>query len=246
MRRTLLGAAFLLSLTGCTPAARPAAAAGAPTPKRVIDLSSTFDAGNGAHIADKSMHAPIYMGMAEITLFDHAGSHYDPPLHMIEGAAAAEQAPLEKLVGPARVLDFRAKPRTAGLIRADFEGKVKPGDFVIAFTGCAPQQPCPYLAKDGAEFLASLPVRAFATDMWTIGNGNRMEEFQKAVQSGTKGTVDDWAPEHYALLSKNIPVVEGLTNLEAILAEPDVMIVALPLKIRGANGAPARVVGLVY
>jgi kynurenine formamidase len=73
-----------------------------------------------------------------------------------------------------------------------------------------------------------------------------MEAFQQAAKSGKAGTTEEWAPEHLALLSKNVPVVEGLTNLEPLLGEPRVQIVALPLKLKDGNGAPARVVALVY
>jgi kynurenine formamidase len=48
---------------------------------------------------------------------------------------------------------------------------------------------------------------------------------------------------HEILLGGDIIIVEGLTNLEALSREK-VKIVALPLKIKDGDGAPARVIAI--
>jgi kynurenine formamidase len=48
---------------------------------------------------------------------------------------------------------------------------------------------------------------------------------------------------HRILLGGGIVVVEGLCNLEEI-SKPRVKIIALPLKIEGGDGAPARVIAI--
>ena len=48
---------------------------------------------------------------------------------------------------------------------------------------------------------------------------------------------------HEILLGGNIIIVEGLTNLDAVSKEK-VKSIALPLKIKRGDGAPARVIAM--
>jgi kynurenine formamidase len=48
---------------------------------------------------------------------------------------------------------------------------------------------------------------------------------------------------HRTLLGGGVIIVEGLANLDA-LREPQVFLVALPLKVGGGDGAPCRVLAL--
>ncbi len=43
-----------------------------------------------------------------VTFGNHTGTHVDPPVHFIEGAATVDRLPLDALVGPCRVLEFDA------------------------------------------------------------------------------------------------------------------------------------------
>ena len=52
--------------------------------------------------------------------------------------------------------------------------------------------------------------------------------------------------EHTALLEKEIVVIEGLSNLDAIADLPRVIFVRFPIKLEGGTGGPLRAVGLVY
>jgi arylformamidase len=54
------------------------------------------------------------------------------------------------------------------------------------------------------------------------------------------------APEHIALLSRDIPNFEGLANLEALVGEGDFIFVALPIKVENGSGAPVRAAAFFY
>ena len=137
--------------------------------------------------------------MATLTLFNHDGSHYDPPSHVLRGGRTVDQEPLEKFIGQARILDFRP------------------------------------------EYLASSPIKAFATDNWTIGNAALYPKLRAMRDAGTPGRVEDFLPEHHALLGRDIPNIEGLTNLEPLLGARNVVFVGFPLKIpAGQRRAAAR------
>jgi kynurenine formamidase len=236
-------------------------------PKAIIDLSPTI----GEDIPLSSLGAamlqalqlrdstriepiiteePFYVAMSYITLWNHVGSHHDPPNHVIKGAASTDQISLEKFYGKAKVFDFRAKRNDEALLRSDFENKgIEPGDIVIAFVGYAPptepdELPSyAYLSGEAAEYLATIPVKAFATDLPALmGVKAFFELFQ---QEGLRGS-ENFLPEHYAFLSRGIPAIEGLVNLERIVGEDNIIFAGFPLKIQDGNGGPLRAAGLVY
>lgn len=194
-------------------------------------------------------HEPFYVADAYITLFNHVGPHHDPPSHMIQGAASTDQIPLERFVGPARLLDFRDFPRDEPIGPDDLEPwGIQPGEIVIVATGYTPPQgpaelpSYPYLSGEAAEYLARLPVKAFASDMPSLGSIKRYYELRERGVRGVQGN----RPEHYAFLSRGIPNIEGLVNLEALIGESEMLFVGAPLKIADGNGAPMRAMAFLY
>jgi arylformamidase len=80
-----------------------------------------------------------------------------------------------------------------------------------------------HLTEDGARYLVEQGVKVVGIDYLSI------EQFKKPG-----------APAHRALLSQGVVVIEGLNLSEA---EPGMYeLYCLPLRIAGADGAPARVV----
>ncbi|MBI4501803.1 MAG: cyclase family protein [Gemmatimonadetes bacterium] len=254
----------LLALAGCrSESAQPMFAA----PRAVIDLSPTlgedapvrsvgrkFLKDFGLPEATVFHHTvseePMYFADSKLELFNHVGPHHDAPSHVIKGARATDSFSLDQFIGVAKVLDFRSKPKDTPLTRADFEGRgLVAGDVVIAYVGyTAPTGPdeypsYAYLSGEAAEYLATLPVRLFATDMPSLaGLKNLAALMAKGELKGTK----DLAPEHYAFASHEIPSIEGLVNLEQIVNEPHVVFVGFPLKIKDGNAGPIRAAALVY
>jgi arylformamidase len=150
----------------------------------------------------------------------HSGTHVDAPVHFIDGAPAAEELPLDVLVGPARVVDLTAADRLDAAAFAGFElaervlMKTRNSElwaresFVEDFLG---------LTEDGAQALIDAGVRLVGIDYLSIG--------------------DEAA--HQALLGAGVIAVESL-DLRNV--EPgDYELICAPLKLVGSDGAPARV-----
>ena len=253
--------ALLLLVWGC------AQQQGAPTmPKRIVDLSPTITEDLPVRIwGHKSLNAlgfrdstrfehigaeePIYFVNSYITLFNHAGPHHDAPSHMEKGAKSTDQFPLDEFFGRARVLDFRSKPTDEPLLLADFQDKnIQPGDIVIAFVGYTPptgpdELPSyAYLSGEAAEYLASIPVKAFATDALS---GESIRRVFQLMEEGATG-YENVLPVHYAFLSREIPIIEQLVNLESLVGEENIVFVGFPLKIKDGNAGPLRAAALVY
>lgn len=192
---------------------------------------------------------PYYVTSSYLTIFNHIGSHFDPPSHIIKEAKSVDQIPLEKFYGRAKIFDFRDKTDGEPILRTDFENKdIKPGEIVIVFIGYSPPTDpeklpsYPFLSGEAAEYLADIPVKAFATDMLSIVD---YKKYYEDVPPGVKGS-ENVFPEHFAFLSREIPVIEGLVNLDKILYENNIVFSAFPVKIKGGSGAPVRAAAIIY
>jgi arylformamidase len=258
---TLIGAlAFVAFTAGCS---EPRSQI--PVPSQIVDLSPTlrpsspseqlgdvipkaFGLATPTSFEHHFQNQPFYFGMSTITLHDHVGPHVDAPIHMIEGGKTIEDMPLDSLIGPAHVLDFRSKIDDEPLLPADFEGTgIKPGEIVIAVVGYRPPSSpeevpsYPYLSGEAAEYLASIPVRAFASDMPSTGSMQRY-----GVLMGEDPRTEYIFPEHLAFLKREIPLIEGLVNVEQLIGKDFIVFVGFPLKLEGAGGGLMRAAALIY
>jgi arylformamidase len=165
--------------------------------------------------------------LALMSLGTHLGTHVDPPVHYLAGGATVDEIPLESLVGPAVVLDMRGRSQVdqQALAKAPLGDHVR----VLFKTDNGPRLLEPsfhedfvHLTEDGARYLVQKNVRLVGNDYLSI------ERYQ-----------NPGAPVHHILLKAGVVVVEGVNLLEV---PPGVYeIYCLPLKIKGADGAPARI-----
>ena len=117
----------------------------------------------------------------------------------------------------------------------------KYGQMVLMYAPRPRMELPPRGARGRAGFAASSCRRA---------HGN----IQSANQGGLRETNDDEGTDpdftgvelyvHLALIEKGIPLIQFVTNLSQIGTNKFVLI-ALPLKIKGGDASPARVVALV-
>jgi kynurenine formamidase len=177
------------------------------------------------------------------TLMNHGGPHVDAPNHLFEGAASVADYPLTQLIGPLKVVDARSQPQNEPIPRAFFDGAgIRPGDVVLLVVGYVPPSTAgelpryPYLSREAAEYLAAVPIRAFATDAWSVDCPPRDDRPRG-------GPV-----VHSAFLLRGIPTIEQLVNVQALLEEPNAVFVGFPLRVQGAsgNGSPIRAAALIY
>jgi arylformamidase len=180
------------------------------------------------HKSHESRDKSHTVQLTSITMGSHTGTHFDAPYHMIAGGKRLHEFPLDTFVGPARVVEVFGV-RSVGraqlervqldgteriLFKTDNSSHWQDGKFYENFV---------YLEPDGAEFLAQRGVRLVGIDYLSI------DKFKS-----------DSHPTHFALLTKNILILEGL-NLNTVPAGEYTM-VALPLNLQDADGAPARVI----
>jgi len=177
------------------------------------------------------------------TLMNHGGAHVDGPNHLFEGAPSVADYPLTQLIGPLKVIDARSQAQNEPIPKSFLEGHgILPGDIVLLYVGyVAPERDgdlprYAYLSGEAAEYLAAIPVRAFATDAWSVDSPPRDDRARG-------GPV-----VHAAFLPRGIPTIEQLVNVQALLAERAMVFVGFPLKVTGVsgNGSPIRAAALIY
>ena len=176
----------------------------------------------------------------KVVLGTHIGTHADAPLHFVPNGRTIDQVPLDILIGPARVVDFTG---CAVLHEIDVpELKEKLGanvpERLILRTGWSEYfgnlkfyNEYPFLSERAAKWLVEQGVRLIAMDTPSPDN-----------PAHSRGTEKD-SPNHKVLLGAEVVLVEYLTNLKAI-AEPEVELVVMPLKLKGCDGSPARCVAI--
>jgi kynurenine formamidase len=219
-----------------------------PAGPRIIDISVALDAstpkfsspdglGKEFRVLEASQAKGDAYTSSLLRLGAHTGTHVDSPGHFIAEAYAAgagvDRLDLYALNGPVLVVDISSARSNItaqllaglqlpqGVERLIFKtdntvkGLMHQTAFDSAYTG---------FTADGARWLAdNMPsLRAVGIDYLSIA------------------TLEDIVEAHIAILGSGIVAVEGLV-LDAV--QPGIYTMhALPLKIVGADGAPARVI----
>ena len=187
--------------------------AGEPGPR--LDYLKQIARGDSAHVT-------------ALSLGSHTGTHVDAAHHFIDGRSTVESMSLEVLVGPARVIELAERSH---ITAADLEAAAIPSgmtrlllktpnsefwdddEFHTDFIG---------LTGDAAHWLVKRGFVIVGIDYLSI------EEFRSPTHD-----------VHKTLLEAGVVIVEGL-DLRNVPAGTYMMVCA-PLKVVGAEGAPARV-----
>ncbi|MHB8566986.1 MAG: cyclase family protein [Nitrososphaerales archaeon] len=164
----------------------------------------------------------------------HAGTHVDAPLHRIENGACLDDIPLQTFVGKMRVIDLSSKSKGLAIRAADLEDGaagigeierllIKTGWFKNLGNPAYYDSASPHLTLDSVRWIIAKGVKMLATDF--------MPDPPK----------DLGLPLQKKLLESGICILANLVNLDQI-SKKEVDIIALPIKIIGAEGAMCRAI----
>ncbi|MEM9555937.1 MAG: cyclase family protein [Acidobacteriota bacterium] len=188
---------------------------------------------------------------------EHGGTHLDAPIHFAAGKQTADEIPLERLIGPAVVVDVRA----AAAANADHQvsvedltrheaahGRIADGSIVLIDTGFSRFWPdrTRYMGTDerGAEAVAKLHFPGLHPDAarWLVE-----ERTIHAIGLDTP-SIDFGQSTHFRshqiLFEADIPAFENVAHLDR-MPPTGALVIALPMKIRAGSGGPLRIVGVV-
>jgi len=155
----------------------------------------------------------------------HTGTHIDAPYHVDNMGATIDAIDLSKLITKCRVLDLTKI--LSKITKEDLMDKnINKGEFLLLKTRNSItdefQADFVFLEKSGAEYLAEKEIIGVAIDSYGIERAQPEHE------------------THKILFNKEIIIIEGVRLKE--IQESEYLMCALPLKIKGVDGAPARIV----
>jgi arylformamidase len=205
--------------------------------KKLIDISRPLYTGAPHWPGDTStdfgltarMAAGASCNVGRLTCSVHNGTHADAPFHYNDRGTTIDALAPELFVGPARVIDARGQAAFteklfAGLTAADFAATPR----VLFRTDTW---------ADPATFPSAWPLLDRALPAWLAARGVKLIGLD--VPSVDELNNKDMAI-HHLLEAANILILESLDLRDV---EPGVYeLIALPLKLRGADGSPVRAV----
>jgi len=160
----------------------------------------------------------------------HIGTHVDAPLHFVKNGRTVDQIPPDLLIGPCQVVYLpgltKIDAETLASLQLETDTKrllLKTDNSNLWITKAKRfKKNYVYLTENGAQWIVQRGILLVGIDYLSIGS------FSNGVKT------------HQVLLEANIVVLEGLNLSEAEAGEYE--LICLPMKLIGAEGAPARVV----
>lgn len=188
----------------------------------------------GVHEKEGRMSRKIQLGT-------HTGTHLDAALHFMPEGATIDQTPLEKIIGDAQLIDVSFVGPRHGITAEDLERGTKSGikcPRVAVRTGWVERawgtdvfgKDKPYFTKESIQWLLDHGVNFLMID---TGDPDSDDDF----------IVGQPAPIHVMLFENDVTLAENLANLDML---PEFFkVIALPLKLKGCDAAPGRIVAVI-
>ena len=149
------------------------------------------------------------------TLNAHTGTHIDAPLHFVEGGASIDQISPDALVGSCRVIDLAQAETVRGQARLLIRSSHSATSDEYAEHGAI-------MSSEAARVLVESGLVMIGTDRLSVDD-SRSTDY----------------PLHHLFLEAGCIIIEGL-SLAGIDPGP-YQLIALPLRMEGAEASPARV-----
>jgi arylformamidase len=220
--------------------------------ERMVDLSRPLNPGEHSHpwlhydarvesiVSDPEAVPPEgrWYVVTQLALSGHAGTHVEAPLHAVAGGASIGDLPVSQFFGEAVVLDLTGAPLSTAIepqvlqAAAARSGGVRAGDIVFLrfdWDGRLARRPDgdapypPYLSPPALGWLVEQGLKLLGIDT-----------------PGLEVPRNPALVNHHLLLDRGIPLIESLTNLDAI-QQSRVFVFAVPLPARGSDAIPLRV-----
>ena len=215
---------------------------------RVVDLSHRLLPGKEEYALTLETHdttelypqyqksPDVWYILQDIRISSHCGTHIEFPYHHNRHGLDAGSFPLERLICPGVLLDFRhKKPGDAvGLEElAARQDRIRVGDAVLFNFNCARfyrtkrSHDRPYITHEAIRWLI------FEKRINLIGSDASGIEI--------KGVPNQ--PNHQLLMDNQIPIIEFAANL-ASLATERFTLLALALSVEGLDSCPVRLIAI--
>jgi len=168
-----------------------------------------------------------------------SGVYLESQAHIIEGGKTLDEYPIERFIVPAKIVKLpsqRPKALIDGALMAACAPPINRGDALLVSTGWGAMwnRPgyvlqCPNMRRSALEWVLDQEISLFGVDIPCI------EASWSEDDAETKGSL------LRSLFEKDTLLLAPLLNLDRIRSDGG-MLVCMPLKLKGASGAPCRAV----
>jgi len=188
---------------------------------------------------------PGFWQASKIEMLLHTGSHVDFSKHTVEDGETAVDVDLDRVFGPALVIDLSHIGPNHEISVADMEAHaqaIKPGDIALVRTDWTEKHwgnfptyymESPYCAAAAAQWLVDRGARAIGFDCFSEYCA-RLPDF----------TSEDFII-HKVILENGAILMQQMSNLSQLPVGQRVQFFAPFIKIDGAEGSPARFFALL-
>lgn len=166
------------------------------------------------------------VNLSRISLSPHNGTHADAPYHYDQGGLTIDQVPPERYIGRARLvaLEGRSVITTADLKALTLEGVER----LLVRTDSCPDfttfnNEFTFFEPEAIRYLASVGVQLIGTDAHSMDHVTSKD-----------------LPSHNACREAGMLILENLQLANVPVG--DYELIALPLRLVGADGSPVRAV----
>jgi arylformamidase len=217
--------------------------------RKVIDL--TYDIHEGMTTFGAHWHPSVLIKqMGKITVEGretrkvsfgtHTGTHIDSPLHFVKGGISIDKIPIDRLIGLVTILDFTKLNENGKVTKEMIENLPLEKNVLFRF-GWGKNwgtenfyKGYPFITAEAAQFLIDKKVNLIAMDTPSP------DDSRIKLEVGQLGTEED-SPIHKMFLRNNVLLVEYVANLDMIDELDGWTISVMPLRLKDADGSPARV-----
>lgn len=219
---------------------------------RIVDLSVPIGEDTlsppsvGIQLELTSYHrGPGFWQASKIEMLLHTGSHVDFTKHVQEEGETAADVPLDRVFGEALVVDLSFAEANHEISVADLEEHaphIRPGDIVLVRTDWTEKHwgdfptyymESPFCAPEAAQWLIDRGAKAIGFDCFSEYCA-RLPDF----------TSEDFII-HKIILENGSILMQQLTNFSQLPVAGRFPFFAPFIKIRGAEGSPARFFALI-
>lgn len=166
----------------------------------------------------------------------HSGTHMDAPYHFIDNGKTIENIDVRLMWGRVTVVDFRYK-KQGDVVTLNDVMKIDVKERLLFAFGWYHNwntedyyNKFPYFEVEAVEYLLSNGMKVMALDTPSPDNGAAIKNNE----------IND-SPNHKLLLQNEAVIIEYLTNTDVLVGGKEYEMVAAPLRFKGADGSPARV-----
>lgn len=218
---------------------------------RLVDLTGSFEEGMwryGPEFPPFEMESATHFeeegfAVQKVTISTHMGTHLDAPGHLISGGGLADTIPLDHFIGPAALLRIGDVGPAEMVTRERLQaaaGALRPDDIAVVETGWSKHwydvsfvSETPHLSLEAAHWLIDQRIKCFVWDA---------PMFVDPAIDVSGGVPPEQIPDG-VILRAGIPMIAPVQNLSAISSDR-FWFIGLPMKIKNADGSPARCVAI--